>query len=220
MLLTSAVQGSGSRRLVQPSSTQSPKHTETNRNTLCSYTCVLVIKLTYWHKDTFVQKLLHTPLVFQSVNTAYYVAAILGSKKKEEKKRNSKQELQLWTDVTFSFQPTPKPLLPGTSALKWDAGVIVHLQACARGSCAEPVIARGWMGGGIQWPASGDGNQIMNKFYILTHLIFSAAQGEFLSASRQLISLFHVNATERDDAGAPEHAQIHTQRRTFLFTHK
>lgn len=86
MLLTSAVQGSGSRRLVQPSSTQSPKHTETNRNTLCSYTCVLVIKLTYWYKDTFVQKLLHTPLVFQSVNTAYYVAAMLGSKKKKIRK--------------------------------------------------------------------------------------------------------------------------------------
>lgn len=31
---------------------------------------------------------------------------------------------------------------------------------------------------GIQGPASRDGNQIMNKFYILTHLISSAAQAE------------------------------------------
>lgn len=152
--------------------------------------------------------------MFQPVNTVYYVAAIPGLKKKQTINRSFNYDwryIQLPTDGE-----TPSA---GNICIKMKRWCYCALT----GARQRHLCWAGYNGGGrggIQWPASGDGNQIMNTFYILTHLIFSTAQGEFLSGSRRLISLFHVNAAERDGAGAPEHAQIHTHRRTIIFTHK
>lgn len=175
--------GSESVRLNLPFGEQytTHKHTETYGGKQCIYTrsCKkIIINHTQIHYHWAIAKA-HS--YFTSVPVSKH--DLLCSCNAYLKKKKQQTKASIPTHILFSSWPTPKR----TSAEH------ICIKMIRRCYCAFIVMCQRllcWAGYSEGFSGQlGDGNQIMNTFYIRTHLIFSAAQGEILSGSQQWFPL-------------------------------